>query len=119
MTYSSTTTLESRWKDGKIHSKRFKHSCTFRSVLDAKAKNKVYSIVFLGYLSLALRADLPHSVRVSFAGVNGVGKSTNLAKVAYYLKHKGGFKVLMVACDTFRAGAVEQLRCVHSFGVLS
>ena len=50
---------------------------------------------------------------ITFLGVNGVGKSTNLAKVAYYLKHKGGLKVLLAACDTFRAGAVEQLR-VHA-----
>jgi signal recognition particle receptor subunit alpha len=42
-------------------------------------------------------------------GVNGVGKSTNLAKVAYWLGENGA-KVLLAACDTFRAGAVEQLR---------
>ncbi|EOA16228.1 hypothetical protein CARUB_v10004371mg [Capsella rubella] len=46
---------------------------------------------------------------VVFVGVNGVGKSTNLAKVAYWLQqHK--VSVMMAACDTFRAGAVEQLR---------
>lgn len=47
---------------------------------------------------------------IAFLGVNGVGKSTSLSKVAYYLKHKGGLNVLVAACDTFRAGAVEQLR---------
>lgn len=72
-----------------------------RAALSAKAAGRVYTIVFLG--------------------VNGVGKSTNLAKVAYYLKHKGGLNVMIAACDTFRAGAVEQLkthtRCldVHLF----
>lgn len=46
---------------------------------------------------------------VVFVGVNGVGKSTNLAKVAYWLlQHK--VNVMMAACDTFRSGAVEQLR---------
>ncbi|GMN32865.1 hypothetical protein TIFTF001_041799 [Ficus carica] len=46
---------------------------------------------------------------VVFVGVNGVGKSTNLAKVAYWLlQHK--VSVTMAACDTFRSGAVEQLR---------
>ncbi|XP_075514519.1 uncharacterized protein LOC142549450 [Primulina tabacum] len=46
---------------------------------------------------------------VVFVGVNGVGKSTNLAKVAYWLQqHK--INVMMAACDTFRSGAVEQLR---------
>lgn len=44
-----------------------------------------------------------------FVGVNGVGKSTNLAKVAYWLT-QNGMRVLLAACDTFRSGAVEQLR---------
>ena len=48
-----------------------------------------------------------------FIGVNGVGKSTSLAKVAYHLKNKGGLKVLIAACDDYRSGAVEQLK-VHS-----
>ncbi|VAI11246.1 unnamed protein product [Triticum turgidum subsp. durum] len=46
---------------------------------------------------------------VVFVGVNGVGKSTNLAKVAYWLLQHN-LSVMMAACDTFRSGAVEQLR---------
>jgi signal recognition particle receptor subunit alpha len=46
---------------------------------------------------------------IVFVGVNGVGKSTNLAKVAYWLLQNGQ-KVMIAACDTFRSGAVEQLR---------
>ncbi|XP_078438794.1 signal recognition particle receptor alpha subunit family protein [Wolffia australiana] len=46
---------------------------------------------------------------IVFVGVNGVGKSTNLAKVAYWLQQHD-LKVMMAACDTFRSGAVEQLR---------
>lgn len=42
-------------------------------------------------------------------GVNGVGKTTSIAKLANLLKNKGK-KVLLVAADTFRAGAVEQLQ---------
>lgn len=45
---------------------------------------------------------------VMFVGVNGGGKTTSLAKVAYDLKTKGN-EVLMVAADTFRAAAQEQL----------
>ena len=41
-------------------------------------------------------------------GVNGVGKTTSIAKLANLLKEKGK-KILLVAADTFRAGAVEQL----------
>lgn len=44
-----------------------------------------------------------------FVGVNGVGKTTTIAKLASRLKDEGK-KVLLVAADTFRAGAVEQLR---------
>ncbi len=43
-----------------------------------------------------------------FVGVNGVGKTTTIAKFAYMLKRKG-FSVLLAAGDTFRAAAIEQL----------
>jgi fused signal recognition particle receptor len=43
-----------------------------------------------------------------FVGVNGVGKTTTIAKVAHLLKRKG-FSVLVAAGDTFRAAAIEQL----------
>ena len=46
---------------------------------------------------------------IVFIGVNGVGKSTNLAKVAHLLK-TNGFSIMLAACDNFRSGAVEQLR---------
>lgn len=46
---------------------------------------------------------------IVFCGVNGVGKSTNLAKIANWLINNK-VKVLVVACDTFRAGAIEQLK---------
>ncbi|ODV90788.1 hypothetical protein CANCADRAFT_17059, partial [Tortispora caseinolytica NRRL Y-17796] len=48
---------------------------------------------------------------LSIVGVNGVGKSTSLSKVAYWLL-QNKMKILIAACDTFRSGAVEQLR-VH------
>lgn len=46
--------------------------------------------------------------KILFIGVNGVGKTTTIAKVAYLLK-KAGLSVLLACSDTFRAGAVEQL----------
>eukprot|EP00941_MAST-03F_sp_MAST-3F-sp1_P002059 g2059.t1 len=60
-----------------------------RSALEAKAKGRPFSIVFIG--------------------VNGVGKSTSLSKVCYYLLQKQ-LSVTIAACDTFRSGAVEQLK---------
>ncbi|KAJ3045512.1 hypothetical protein HDV00_009166 [Rhizophlyctis rosea] len=63
-----------------------------RDILAAKADGRPYSIVFVG--------------------VNGVGKSTNLSKVCFWLL-QNRLKVLIAACDTFRSGAVEQLK-VHA-----
>jgi len=60
-----------------------------RDVLEAKENKKPYVI--------------------TFCGVNGVGKSTNLAKICFWLI-ENKYTVLIAACDTFRAGAVEQLR---------
>jgi signal recognition particle receptor subunit alpha len=69
-----------------------KSTDVLREALAAKEQGRVYSVVFIG--------------------VNGVGKSTSLAKVCYYMKAQG-LKVMLVACDTFRSGAVEQLK-VHA-----
>lgn len=46
---------------------------------------------------------------ILFIGVNGVGKTTTIGKLAYQMKNAGK-KVLLVGADTFRAGAVEQLK---------
>jgi len=43
------------------------------------------------------------------AGVNGVGKTTSVAKLASYLK-QNGHSVVLAAADTFRAAAIEQLQ---------
>ena len=45
---------------------------------------------------------------ILFVGVNGAGKTTTIGKLAHKLKSEGK-KVLMVAGDTFRAGAIQQL----------
>jgi signal recognition particle receptor subunit alpha len=46
---------------------------------------------------------------ITFIGVNGVGKSTNLSKCCFWLL-QNNYRILIAACDTFRSGAVEQLR---------
>lgn len=46
---------------------------------------------------------------ISVIGVNGVGKTTSIGKMAYHFKHEGK-KVILAAADTFRAGAIEQLK---------
>ncbi len=52
----------------------------------------------------------PHGLSILlFVGVNGVGKTTTIGKLAYQLKNQGK-KVMLAAGDTFRAGAIEQLQ---------
>ncbi|MCS7119119.1 MAG: signal recognition particle-docking protein FtsY [Archaeoglobaceae archaeon] len=46
-------------------------------------------------------------LNIIFVGVNGTGKTTTIAKIAKMLMNK--YKVIIVAADTFRAGAIEQL----------
>jgi len=47
-------------------------------------------------------------VKIMFVGVNGSGKTTVIAKIAYLLKEKG-LSCVLAASDTFRAGAIEQI----------
>jgi len=49
----------------------------------------------------------PHVIMV--VGVNGVGKTTTIGKLAHHYK-AGGKKVVLGAADTFRAGAIDQLQ---------
>jgi fused signal recognition particle receptor len=52
---------------------------------------------------------LPSKTKVILmVGVNGTGKTTSCAKLAYFLKQKG-HSVILAAADTFRAAAIEQL----------
>lgn len=70
--------------------------------------------MFIGYLKQG--EDIVNEIKFSdvgptvllVVGVNGVGKTTTIAKLAHRYK-KQGKKVLLVAGDTFRAGAVAQL----------
>ena len=63
----------------------------------------------LGVASPGLaKAPQPPTV-ILVAGVNGTGKTTSTAKLAHSLKEQGN-TVLLAACDTFRAAAIEQLK---------
>jgi fused signal recognition particle receptor len=62
----------------------------------------------LGGSAHALAAAPAKPTVVLLAGVNGTGKTTSTAKLAHWLKARGN-TVLLAACDTFRAAAIEQL----------
>nr|CAG8473768.1 1903_t:CDS:10 [Entrophospora candida] len=74
------------------------------------------SVDLLRDIAQAQSESRPYTI--CFIGVNGVGKSTNLSKTCFWLL-QNGLKVLIAACDTFRSGAVEQLRVhVRNLGAL-
>ena len=57
----------------------------------------------------SLRPDMKRPYVMLVVGVNGVGKTTTIGKLAYQFK-KAGNKVVLGAADTFRAAAIDQLK---------
>jgi len=96
---SIVTEVRERWRLGKI-----------KNASDAErvTKEKLVS----GWPAAEQRelklAPTPPTV-ILVAGVNGAGKTTSIAKLAWLLKEQMGKKVMVAASDTFRAGAVHQL----------
>ena len=74
--------------------------------VEAFVRNQMRDLITAENPGINYAASGPTVVMV--AGVNGSGKTTSIAKLAQRLK-KEGKKVLVAACDTFRAAAVEQL----------
>ncbi|HEU0015337.1 MAG TPA: signal recognition particle-docking protein FtsY [Longimicrobium sp.] len=73
-------------------------------------REEIVAILSAGRADTALRFNYEGGPTVFLVvGVNGVGKTTTIAKLAYRLTRQGR-KVMLVAGDTFRAGAIEQLR---------
>lgn len=59
--------------------------------------------------NILAKKDSPDPYIILFVGINGTGKTTSLAKLAYLLQ-KSKISVVVAAADTFRAGAIEQLK---------
>ena len=57
---------------------------------------------------IALKRKQEEPLKIMFVGINGTGKTTTIAKIATYFMDKG-YKPVIAASDTFRAGAIEQL----------
>jgi fused signal recognition particle receptor len=85
---------------------------------DAKAGHMEHGEDAISFLQTRIREQLGEPIPIAetqdrpmvilVAGVNGVGKTTSVAKIAHSLRAEGR-SVLLAAADTFRAGAVEQL----------
>jgi fused signal recognition particle receptor len=74
--------------------------------VEAFVKQQLKELITADGVELRYNPSGPTVIMV--AGVNGSGKTTSIAKLANRLKNDGK-KVLVAACDTFRAAAVEQL----------
>jgi fused signal recognition particle receptor len=74
--------------------------------VEAFVKQQLKDLIAADGVELRYNPSGPTVIMV--AGVNGSGKTTSIAKLAFRLKSDGK-KVLVAACDTFRAAAVEQL----------
>ena len=93
-----------------VASESLKNKITDAEEINELAIDKLFS----GYM--AKGEEIPCDVRfreegptvLLVAGVNGVGKTTTIAKLAYRYINQGK-KVMLCAADTFRAGAIEQL----------
>ncbi|HEX9936326.1 MAG TPA: signal recognition particle-docking protein FtsY [Longimicrobium sp.] len=73
-------------------------------------REEIVQILSTGRADTALRFNFDDGPTVILVvGVNGVGKTTTIAKLAHRMVRQGR-KVVMAAGDTFRAGAIEQLK---------
>jgi fused signal recognition particle receptor len=83
---------------------KYLNTSELNSILQEEIKDRL-----VGEASYDFTSDIPHKPYVILVvGVNGVGKTTTIGKLAYNFK-KAGKSVLLGAADTFRAAAVDQL----------
>lgn len=71
-----------------------------------KTLTEILTFEKVDLLELAKQKDAP--LVIAFFGINGTGKTTSIAKLAQYFQ-KNKMSVVLAACDTFRAAAIQQL----------
>ncbi len=89
--------------------RKYDRSYTLEQVVELSVKDAVRDVLsinefdFDGWLAQQSRPTV-----IMFVGINGTGKTTAIAKIAKRVQDQG-MTAVMAACDTFRAGAIEQL----------
>lgn len=91
----------------KLRDKAREDKITESSELKDLLISEIVSLLEENAENLKTPAEKPYVIMV--VGVNGAGKTTTIGKLAYRFKQEGA-KVLLGAGDTFRAGAIEQLK---------
>ena len=93
---------------------RLRKGADLAKVLEASLKRALRSLLKSGYWDLdetvrRLSIDEEGPIVLLVVGVNGVGKTTSVAKMAHRFTQQG-HEVVLAAGDTFRAGAIDQLQ---------
>ena len=91
--------------------KRLRDRARERKITEAEELKGLLKEILIELLDMGQSHELniePGPAIILMVGVNGVGKTTSIGKIAYTLK-KDGKKVLLAAGDTFRAAAIDQL----------
>ncbi|QSX00819.1 signal recognition particle-docking protein FtsY [Haloterrigena alkaliphila] len=79
-------------------------------VVEEALRDAIYDVISVGQFDFDERvADADKPVTIVFTGVNGVGKTTSIAKLSRYFERQG-YSTVMANGDTYRAGANEQIQ---------
>ncbi len=93
--------------------KKYDRSYTLEEVVELAVKDAVRDVLKINEFDFdQWLSEQKKPAVIMFVGINGTGKTTAIAKVANRIQ-KNGQTVVLAACDTFRAGAIEQLT-IHS-----
>jgi fused signal recognition particle receptor len=93
--------------------KKYSREFTLEQVVEAAVKESVRNVLKVNEFDFKKWIDeQSRPTVIMFIGINGTGKTTAIAKIANMLQEDGK-SVVLAACDTFRAGAIEQLS-VHA-----
>ena len=89
--------------------KKYGREYTLEEIVELAVKEAVSDVLRINVFDFdAWLAEQKKPTVIMFIGINGTGKTTAIAKIANRLKQEGR-SVVLAACDTFRAGAIEQL----------
>lgn len=93
--------------------KKYSREYSLEEVVELAVKESVSDVLQINVFDFdAWLKEQKRPTVIMFIGINGTGKTTAIAKIANRLK-KQDYSVVMAACDTFRAGAIEQLN-IHA-----
>ena len=89
--------------------KKYDRSYSLEEVVEMSVKDAIRDVLKINEFDFDQWIDgKERPTVIMFVGINGTGKTTAIAKIANRMQ-KQGKTVVMAACDTFRAGAIEQL----------